>query len=184
MKTFGGPVLFLNRSDINTDEIIAAKYLTEIEKNNLKPHLLEDLILEGFDHVQAVAGVNRVIVTRDNFGCGSSREHAVWVLEAHEIHTVIASGFSRIFRQNMFNCGMLALQLKPHEIDEIFQFNSKHVEKSITCTVNLELKNLTFSAIVPHTTMTQQHQYVFHLSPFEEALIGAGGWVEYADKHY
>ena len=49
MKSFGGPVLFLDRSDINTDEIIPAKYLTEISKQALKPYCLEDLKLEGFD---------------------------------------------------------------------------------------------------------------------------------------
>ena len=49
MKTFGGKVLFLDRDDINTDEIIPAKYLTEITKDALKPYLLEDLRLEGFD---------------------------------------------------------------------------------------------------------------------------------------
>ena len=49
MKTFGGPVLFLDRSDINTDEIIPAKYLTEITKEDLKPYILEDLKLPGFD---------------------------------------------------------------------------------------------------------------------------------------
>jgi len=49
MKEFKGNVLFLDRSDINTDEIIPARYLTEIEKMALKPHLLEDLKLDGFD---------------------------------------------------------------------------------------------------------------------------------------
>ena len=49
MKTFGGPALFLDRSDINTDEIIPAKYLTEITKEDLKPYILEDLKLPGFD---------------------------------------------------------------------------------------------------------------------------------------
>ena len=55
MKQFGGPVLFLDRSDINTDEIIPAKYLTEVTKDALKPFLLEDLTLEGFDVNDSVA---------------------------------------------------------------------------------------------------------------------------------
>ena len=46
-----------------------------------------------------------------NFGCGSSREHAPWALEVNGIYTVIAEGYARIFRQNMFNCGMLAIEL-------------------------------------------------------------------------
>ncbi len=49
-KTFGGPAIVLDRSDINTDEIIPAKYLTEVTKEALKPYCLEDLKLEGFDH--------------------------------------------------------------------------------------------------------------------------------------
>ena len=49
MQTFGGPVQFLDRSDINTDEIIPAKYLTEVSKEALMPHCLEDLKLDGFD---------------------------------------------------------------------------------------------------------------------------------------
>jgi 3-isopropylmalate/(R)-2-methylmalate dehydratase small subunit len=84
MKQFGGTVLFLNRSDINTDEIIPAKYLTEIAKEALKPYLLEDLKLEGFVPSRDIPGKG-AIVTRSNFGCGSSREHAPWALEANGI---------------------------------------------------------------------------------------------------
>ena len=101
MKQFGGAVLFLDRSDINTDEIIPAKYLTEISKQALKPYLLEDLKLEGFNPKTDVAG-NKVIITRENFGCGSSREHAPWALEVNGIYVVVATNFARIFRQNMF----------------------------------------------------------------------------------
>ena len=75
MKTFDGDVLFLDRSDINTDEIIPAKYLNENTKEDLKPYILEDLTLEEFDPAEDIDG-KRVIVTRENFGCGSSREHA------------------------------------------------------------------------------------------------------------
>src|SRR5271157_4443909 len=119
MKTFGGKILFLNRSDINTDEIIPAKYLSEITKEALKPFLLEDLKLEGFKH-DAVFSGKSVIVTRANFGCGSSREHAPWALEVNGICAVIAESFARIFRQNMFNCGMLAIELPKERIDFIF----------------------------------------------------------------
>jgi len=118
MKTFDGQVLFLDRSDINTDEIIPARYLTEITKAALKPHLLEDLNLEEFDPTVDLAG-KRVIITRANFGCGSSREHAAWALEVNDINLVIAPNFARIFRQNMFNCGMMAVELPEAQIDEI-----------------------------------------------------------------
>jgi len=96
MKSFNGKVLFLDRSDINTDEIIPAKYLTEISKKALKPHLLEDVGLEGFNPQSDLADKN-VILSRDNFGCGSSREHAPWALEINDINLVIATSFARIF---------------------------------------------------------------------------------------
>ena len=119
MKNFNGKILFLDRSDINTDEIIPAKYLTELTKAALKPYCLEDLSLPGFDPKKDIDG-KAVIVTRANFGCGSSREHAPWVLECNNINLVIAVNFARIFRQNMFNCGLAAISLSPEQIDDIF----------------------------------------------------------------
>ena len=119
MKSFSGNVLFLDRADINTDEIIPAKYLTEITKEALKPHLLEDLCLEGFLPGKSTLD-KQVVVTRANFGCGSSREHAPWAFEVNGIHVVIAESFARIFRQNMFNCGMLAVELPEDAIADLF----------------------------------------------------------------
>ena len=108
MKNFNGKVLFLDRSDINTDEIIPAKYLNESTKAALKPYCLEDLLLPEFDSKRDVPG-HQAIITRANFGCGSSREHAPWVLEYNDINIVIAVNFARIFRQNMFNCGLRSI---------------------------------------------------------------------------
>jgi 3-isopropylmalate/(R)-2-methylmalate dehydratase small subunit len=116
MKNFGGRVLFLDRSDINTDEIIPAKYLTELTKEALKPYTLEDLKLPTFDPAQDLEG-KEVIVTRSNFGCGSSREHAPWALEVNGIHLVVAENFARIFRQNMYNCGMIAAEASNQDIE-------------------------------------------------------------------
>jgi len=62
----------------------------------------------------------KVIITRDNFGCGSSREHAAWALEVNGINLVIAESFARIFKQNMFNCGMLAVEMPVKTIDYLF----------------------------------------------------------------
>ena len=109
MKQFGGPVLFLDRSDINTDEIIPAKYLTEISKQALKPYLLEDLKLEGFNPKTDVAG-NKVIITRENFGCGSSREHAALAPLYLGVKAVLVKSFARIHRANLINAGILPLE--------------------------------------------------------------------------
>jgi 3-isopropylmalate/(R)-2-methylmalate dehydratase small subunit len=175
MKTFGGPVLFLDRSDINTDEIIPAKYLTEVDKEALKAHLLEDLKLDGFDPAGPWRGKTRAIVTRANFGCGSSREHAPWALEANGIACIIAESFARIFRQNMFNGGMLAVELPEVTIAEIFTWGAKG---TCSCSVDLSAKKIAFSRD------DASREYSFSLNPFDEALVRAGGWVEFSDARY
>ncbi|TFG57891.1 MAG: 3-isopropylmalate dehydratase small subunit [Spirochaetales bacterium] len=175
MKTFKGTVLFLDRADINTDEIIPAKYLTEIEKKALKPHLLEDLKLEGFDPKKNLKGV-RVIISRSNFGCGSSREHAPWALEVNDIHCVIAPSFARIFRQNMFNGGMLALELPEEQIEHIFKKYKK--KKDVKARIKFSKSVITLSA------GKKEEDIPFVLAPFEAELVKAGGWVEYADARY
>ncbi|MDR3114214.1 MAG: 3-isopropylmalate dehydratase small subunit [Treponema sp.] len=174
MKTFGGAVLFLDRSDINTDEIIPAKYLTEHAKEALKPYLLEDLKLPGFDPLRDTAGIG-AIVSRANFGCGSSREHAPWALEAQGIHIVIAESFARIFRQNMYNCGMIAAELPPASLEALFQVFGG---TKTTLSVNIAASTLSFQAEDTEQTLP------FVLKDFERALVEAGGWVEYAAARY
>jgi 3-isopropylmalate/(R)-2-methylmalate dehydratase small subunit len=175
MKVFGGPVLFLDRSDINTDEIIPAKYLTEVKKDALKPYLLEDLKLDGFSPNGAWRGTAKVVVARANFGCGSSREHAPWALEVNDITCVIAESYARIFRQNMFNGGMLAIELPAETINDIFSLSSK---KDLTCSINAENTKLKFS------WDGGSKDYGFTLSGFDDALVKSGGWVEFADARY
>lgn len=173
MKEFGGKVLFLDRSDINTDEIIPAKYLTEVKKDALGPHMLEDLTLDGFDPASDKTKTASVIVTRENFGCGSSREHAPWALEVNGITVVIANSYARIFRQNMFNCGMLAIELPNAEIDELF----KMADREVQCEVDISKNELMF------LTKNSQKTVAFSIAKFDEALVRAGGWVEYADAN-
>jgi len=175
MKTFGGPVLFLDRSDINTDEIIPAKYLTEITKQDLKPYILEDLKLPGFDPKGEKTKAARVIVSRANFGCGSSREHAPWVFEVNNITAVIAESFARIFRQNMFNCGMAAIELPKEDLDLIFSHAS---DSDANIGIDMGAQTLTMSS------NGKTKVFSFDISPFDKALVMAGGWVDFADKKY
>ena len=122
MKQFGGPAAFIDRNDINTDEIIPAKYLTEITKKALAPHLLEDLRLEGseFDPHSAEMQAARVLVTRANFGCGSSREHAPWAIADFGIRVIIAPSFADIFHNNCFKNGLLPIVLVSKIVDDLF----------------------------------------------------------------
>ncbi|GHV83709.1 3-isopropylmalate dehydratase small subunit [Spirochaetia bacterium] len=174
MKTFGGKVLFLDRADINTDEIIPAKYLNENSREALKPFLLEDLKLPAFDPKKDIQGKNAVL-TRSNFGCGSSREHAPWALEMNGINIVIASGFARIFRQNMYNCGMIAAVLPEETIDGLFKI---FAGKDTTVNVDTEKLTLVF------TSGGVEKSVPFKLQGFEKDLVNSGGWVEYAEAHY
>lgn len=174
MKTFTGKVLFLDRSDINTDEIIPARYLTEVTKEALKPFLLEDLDMEGFDVSKDIEN-NSIIVTRDNFGCGSSREHAPWALEMNDMNVVIGEGFARIFRQNMYNCGMLAITLEKNQIDNLFN-NYAGKDTSISIDIDKDL-------IIVEAEGNKE-EISFSISDFDKDLVKAGGWLNFADSKY
>jgi 3-isopropylmalate/(R)-2-methylmalate dehydratase small subunit len=178
MKEFGGPAFFIDRNDINTDEIIPAKYLTEITKRALQPHLLEDLILDGrdFDTKAPEFQQARVLVTRSNFGCGSSREHAVWALEINDINVVVGESFARIFRQNMFNCGILAVEPAAEDIEKLFALAAQ----GKTVQVRVDLAGETIIADNGST----QVECAFTMNPFDKELVGAGGWLAYADRKY
>lgn len=173
MKDFNGQVLFLDRADINTDEIIPAKYLTEITKTALKPYLLEDIILEGFstDNLKNKS----VIITRENFGCGSSREHAPWALEVNGINLVIAENFARIFKQNMFNCGMMAVELEKDAIDQIFK---TFAGKETIIETDFSKGKLSIKSDIDNMDID------FAVSDFDRSLVEAGGWINFADKNY
>ena len=174
MKNFNGKAIFLDRADINTDEIIPARYLTEVSKEALQPYLFEDLKLAGFNPHKDITGKN-VIVSRANFGCGSSREHAPWALEVNDIHMVIAESFARIFRQNMFNCGMMAVELPKKVIDHLFENFST---ENTTLITNIEQQ-------VFHIKADNLSEDIsFSLPDFDLALVTAGGWLEFANSKY
>ncbi|MDH3329162.1 MAG: 3-isopropylmalate dehydratase small subunit [Desulfobulbaceae bacterium] len=178
MKEFGGQAFFIDRKDINTDEIIPAKYLTENSKKALKPHLLEDLHIKnnGFDPHDKELQEAKVLISRTNFGCGSSREHAVWALEVNDINLVIAESFARIFRQNMFNCGIMAVELKAADIDKLFSLQGK-----VIITVDLDLE------VIKATEEGGDQKSItcgFSLNPFDLQLVKTGGWLAYADQNY
>lgn len=173
MKTFGGPAILLDRNDINTDEIIPAKHLNEITKMALKPHILEDLKIGGFNPRSEEMERASVIISRANFGCGSSREHAVWVFEVNDINMVIAESFARIFRQNMFNCGMIAAEISKEKIDALFNMGP-----DVEISVDLETNLLQAKA------GKKEETFPLTLNTFDQELVLAGGWLAYADKKY
>jgi 3-isopropylmalate/(R)-2-methylmalate dehydratase small subunit len=102
------------RDHINTDEIIPARYLNTDDEAELARHCLEDLDTGFVKKVQA----GDVIVAGEDFGCGSSREHAVWAIRGAKVQTVIAKSFARIFYRNAINGGFYLIE-SPDALDKI-----------------------------------------------------------------
>ena len=97
-----------DRGHINTDEIIPARYLNMDKEEELAEHAMEDI--DG-DFINKVKEGDFIIAAED-FGCGSSREHAVWALRGSGIRAVIADTFARIFYRNCINNGFVAIECK------------------------------------------------------------------------
>jgi len=95
-----------NRDHINTDEIIPARYLNTDDRAELAKCCLEDLDKDFVDKVEE----GDVIVAGEDFGCGSSREHAVWAIHGAGVQTVIAKSFARIFYRNAINNGFYLVE--------------------------------------------------------------------------
>jgi 3-isopropylmalate/(R)-2-methylmalate dehydratase small subunit len=104
--------LRLPYANVDTDQIIPAKYLSSIQGDSLGDHLFEGnpVLLRRLEATADPA----VLVVAENFGCGSSREHAVWAIQQRGFRVVIAPSFARIFRENAYNNGLLTIEL-PHE---------------------------------------------------------------------
>ncbi len=94
------------RNDINTDEIIPARYMVKFDEREMGKHCLEDLDTD----FTAKVTEGDFVVAGHNFGCGSSREHAVWALRGAGVKAVIASSFARIFMRNAINGGFLVIE--------------------------------------------------------------------------
>lgn len=123
-----GIVMPLNRANVDTDAIIPARYLKSIKRTGFADALfgnlryLEDGVTPNPDFVlnePRYKGAT-VLLARDNFGCGSSREHAPWALKDYGFRCLISSNFADIFYNNCFNNGILPITLTPEEIDELF----------------------------------------------------------------
>ena len=144
---FSGTFICLDKSNIDTDQIIPKQFLKSIKKTGFGDNLFDGwrYLDEGtIDQETSSRMVNKdfifnnklfidsnILVSRENFGCGSSREHAVWALKDFGIKTVIAESFADIFYNNCFKNGLLALSLKKSEISKIFENFNENSAQSI-----------------------------------------------------
>jgi len=147
--------------NIDTDIIIAARYLNTSDPKELAKHIMEDADPKFTQKMQA----GDIIVADENFGCGSSREHAPIALKEAGVAAVIAPTFARIFYRNAFNMGLPIFELK--EIDEINEGD----------TIKIDMSN---GEIVNETT---NKSYKFTpIPPFMQELVDAGGLIEFAKQ--
>ncbi len=150
-----GVVASIDRDNIDTDQIIPTEYLKSIKKFGF-----EDYLFDGWRYLdEGKLGISKndreqnpnfilnqtpydkatILLTRDNFGCGSSREHAVWALRDFGIKIVIASSFGDIFYNNCFKNGVLPIKLDKNKIEDLFQ---KISDNSADLSISLDSKKI------------------------------------------
>ena len=148
--------------NIDTDVIIAARYLNTSEPALLAKHVMED----ADPSFSSKVGKGDIMVAGENFGCGSSREHAPIAIKAAGVDIVIAKSFARIFYRNAFNTGLLILECK--DTDKIAEGDKLEVSLG-----NGSIKNL-----------SKNEEYKFEAMPeFMQELVKAGGLINYAKKN-
>ncbi len=145
--------------NIDTDLIIAARYLNTSDPHELAKHVMEDADPEFITKLKP----GDIIVAGENFGCGSSREHAPIALKAAGVSAVVAKSFARIFYRNAFNMGLPIFELK--ESDEIHEGDL----------IKIDLDSGEIEDLTQKTT--------FHFTPippFMQELINCGGLINFA----
>jgi len=147
-----GIVIPLDRSNVDTDAIIPKQYLKSISRSGFGPTLFDDWRYvkagePGMDHskreIKADFVLNQaryqggsILLARENFGCGSSREHAVWAIEDYGIRVILAPSYADIFYNNCFKNGILPIVLSEEKIDALF--NEVAMREGYTLTIDLE----------------------------------------------
>ena len=146
--------------DIDTDLIIAARYLNTSDPKELAKHVMEDADPTFVNKM--VPG--DIIVADENFGCGSSREHAPIALKAAGVAAVIAPTFARIFYRNAFNMGLPILELS----------ESLEIKEGESVSIDMDAGTIT------NTTNGKVYNFI-PIPPFMQELIAAGGLMNYAE---
>jgi 3-isopropylmalate/(R)-2-methylmalate dehydratase small subunit len=127
----------LDRADVDTDQIIPKQFLKRIERTGYGPFLFYDwrangdFVLDRPEHRGA-----SVLVTGENFGCGSSREHAPWAIKDAGYHAIISPTFADIFRANAYKTGILAVTLPDRQVRHLIDLATE--DPTIEITVDLE----------------------------------------------
>ncbi len=185
-----GTVVPLNRSNVDTDAILPKQFLKSIKRTGFGVSLFEqwrylDAWHADVDYSQRQ--INRdfvlnfpqyqgasILLARDNFGCGSSREHAVWALDDYGFRAVIAPSFGEIFYNNCFKNGVLPIQLTENEVEQLFQLCER---ETLKLTVNLHDKTVSAGNYVYHFDIDE-----FRQDCLLKGLDAIGLTLQYADE--
>jgi 3-isopropylmalate/(R)-2-methylmalate dehydratase small subunit len=166
-----GLVLPLDRRDVDTDQIIPQRFLRKIARTGFGPDLFANLRYLGDDttpnpdfvlNLPRYAGAS-ILLARDNFGCGSSREHAPWALQEYGFRVLIAPSFADIFYNNSLGIGLLPAVLAADEVDALFK--AAEAQPGYRLRVSL-----------PEQTVTtpQGTSYHFDVEPFKKDSLLRG----------
>ncbi len=166
MDKIKGTVLRVFAKDVNTDEIISGKYkYDELDIKKLAVHTFEAIDSKFYEGAKKVK--NPILIASENFGCGSSREQAPWVIKACNVSCIIANSFARIFYRNGFNIGIPLVECKD-------------ISKRVSQGDKLEID---FSAGIIKN-LTKNETYEFKPIPeFMQKLLDAGGLMPYLLKN-
>ena len=147
----------LNRSDIDTDQIIPSDWLKRIERTGFEKGLFsewrDDPAFALNDERYSGA---KILLAGPNFGTGSSREHAVWALQQYGFEAVISSKFGDIFKNNCTKCGLVPVEISSQAAQDLFEA----VEKDSNLQLSIDIEKLTLEAAAKPVL-----SFTFHLEP-------------------
>jgi 3-isopropylmalate/(R)-2-methylmalate dehydratase small subunit len=142
IEVHAGIAVPLDRADVDTDQIIPKQFLKRIERTGYGPYLFWDWRMDAAGAPRPDFVLNQpqyqgasILITRQNFGCGSSREHAAWALRDFGVRVVLAPSFADIFRENADQNGIAALQLESADITELLARAAAEAPLSLTVDV-------------------------------------------------
>ncbi len=164
-----GLVATLDRVNVDTDQIIPKQFLKRIERTGYGQFLFYDWRLNEDGSPKPDFELNApqfkgasILLTRDNFGCGSSREHAPWALLDYGFRSILAPSFADIFYNNCFKNGMLPVRLPQDQISELFEWVGANSGAQLT--VDLESQTLSGDSL----------EYPFEVDPFRRDCLLKG----------
>jgi 3-isopropylmalate/(R)-2-methylmalate dehydratase small subunit len=171
--------------DVDTDQIIPARFLKTIERTGLGAHLFADWRGSRFDASDASA---RILLAGNNFGCGSSREHAVWALCDFGFAAVIATSFADIFRANALKNGLIPVEVDAHL--QRFLVDARAADPQLTVRIDVRRATLTLpdalgpSGAAGGAERSELDEVPFPLDPFARRCITEGiDELEYLRRH-